>query len=269
VTCRVSSGSSDTYTVSPLDRNWCNRNANNGRLVPGCRAFEPASRTERIAATQVCSSSSVRPASSRAARVTVVGLRRSSRPVPSSVSRPKVSSTQTASGSPANCGYDPQAPDAAAADTAARSAPTAAVPTAAVPTAAVPTAAGPTAAGPTAAGPSGGAAPDEALVARSRVSPITRSGVTSEPNKRVATSATTCFWLATLPPDAIVAEVPITCRSADAHTSRNRRISRATSAPCRPRQVCSSSRTRKLRPWAARIRCLRSSGRVSTSSSIT
>ena len=42
VICRASSGSSVTYTVSPLDRNWCSRNANSGRPVSGCRARDPA-----------------------------------------------------------------------------------------------------------------------------------------------------------------------------------------------------------------------------------
>ena len=36
--CRVFSPSSVTYTVSPLDRNWCSRNANSGRPLCGSLA---------------------------------------------------------------------------------------------------------------------------------------------------------------------------------------------------------------------------------------
>jgi hypothetical protein len=70
-----------------------------------------------------------------------------------------------------------------------------------------------------------------AVLARSKVSPITRSAVTSRPNSRLATSATTRRRSALVPPEAMVADVPTICRSGDSHTSRTRRASMATSAP--------------------------------------
>lgn len=67
------------------------------------------------------------------------------------------------------------------------------------------------------------------LVAWCNVSPITRSAVTSAPNRRVATSAAAAFCSAAVPRLAMVAEVPTYCRVGESHTSRSRRASTATS----------------------------------------
>ena len=48
--------------------------------------------------------------------------------------------------------------------------------------------------------------------ARRSVSPITFSGSTGVPNRLLATSATFCLRSVTVPPSAMVAEVPTTCR---------------------------------------------------------
>ena len=72
-------------------------------------------------------------------------------------------------------------------------------------------------------------------VVRRRVSPITDSGVTSEPKRSVATRAISRRCSESVPGPAIVAEVPTYCRRGDSSWSRIRRQSMATSAPCRPR----------------------------------
>ena len=71
--CRVFWSSSVTYTVSPLDRNWCSRNANSGRPLSGSLARAPACRVRWIAFSHWSWSAPVWAARSRAARWTVVG----------------------------------------------------------------------------------------------------------------------------------------------------------------------------------------------------
>lgn len=71
---RVASGSSVVNTVPPLDRNWCSRNANNGRPVCGFMVREPASRVALIAVAQAVGSCPVRSARAVAALSTVVGM---------------------------------------------------------------------------------------------------------------------------------------------------------------------------------------------------
>ena len=66
-----------------------------------------------------------------------------------------------------------------------------------------------------------GAAGRQRVVALERLADD-RSGVTSEPNRRVATSATVRFWSADVPPDAIVADVPMTLKVRRLRTRRGR-----------------------------------------------
>ena len=72
-------------------------------------------------------------------------------------------------------------------------------------------------------------------VARTRVSPITFSGSTVVPNSCEATSATFSRRSALPPSVDMVADVPMHRTSGAAQASLTRRISIATSAPCRPR----------------------------------
>ena len=198
VMCRTAVGSRLTYTLSPLDRNWCNRNANNGGSDSRGRTRDPACNTALIASCACPTDVPASAASRTAASGTRVGRRRTNRPVSGSVSRPNADSTHTANGSAAN-----------ASNPAGGSAPIAAASWVAV-----------------------GWGP---VVARRSVSAITRSGATSEPNSRVATSATTRARSARVPVEAIVADVPTHCRSGASHAWRSRRTNSATSAPCRPR----------------------------------
>ena len=72
-------------------------------------------------------------------------------------------------------------------------------------------------------------------VTRRRVSPITCSGRTSVPNSSPATLETSFRWSSSPPSVLRVAEVPTHWSRVAAVASRTRRISMATSAPCRPR----------------------------------
>ena len=133
----------------------------------------------RSARAQSSTSTPVSSASSSAACGTVVGVRRIKRPVLSSTSSPKVVSTQPASGSATKCRVVHQelALRLVGVDCGAR------------------------------AHPGSSCASG---VARTRVSPMTRSGVTSVPNSRVATSATTLAAPRCVPSLDIVALVPMT-----------------------------------------------------------
>ncbi len=111
-------------------------------------------------------------------------------------------------------------------------------------------------------------------VVRVSVSPMIRSGFTSAPKIFVATRATdTCCSAkegvgAPSSAPASVADVPTTCIFGFCARSRTRRTSNETSAPCRPRYVCSSSRTKNCIPRICSTNGL-SSGRVKMYSSMT
>src|SRR6266508_3988221 len=149
-----------------------------------------------ITCEQTAWSSPVCPARRAAASGTVVGSRRTSRAVPSSRSRPNVVSTQEASGSTRSSSYVSGAQPART-----RSARTLAAPST-----------------------------RSSWVTRRRVSPITRSAVTSLPNNCVATRATSARCSLKPCPPAIVAEVPMHCRLGVSQASRTRRTSNPTSA---------------------------------------
>src|SRR5699024_11847018 len=77
---------------------------------------------------------------------------------------------------------------------------------------------------------------------------MTLSALTGVPKILVATSATLRRRFSSVPSEDMVAEVPTHCSSGAWQACRTRRMSMATSAPWRPRWVCSSSKTRKSRP---------------------
>ena len=79
-------------------------------------------------------------------------------------------------------------------------------------------------------------------VTGSRVSVMMLAELTVTPNNRLAMLVTAAFRSVADPSEAMVADVP-THRRFSLNRSRTRRTSMATSAPCRPRYVCSSSRT--------------------------
>jgi hypothetical protein len=80
-----------------LDKNWCNRNANNGLPVSGCRADDPASSVARIARSPSSTVVPVSDARWAAASRTFTGSSRMIRPV-SSVAKPNLDSIHVASG---------------------------------------------------------------------------------------------------------------------------------------------------------------------------
>ncbi len=160
-----------------------------------------------MASSQRFSATPVSSLSRWAAAGSVVGRRRTRRAgasarSDSSTVRPKVDSTQLASGSAASSARSRCGPPASAASM------------------------------PRTSSPGEGS---RSAVARRSVSPMTRSGLTRVPNSRVATSATACCASVNVAADAIVADVPMHCRLWEAQASRSRRTSSATSAPWRPR----------------------------------
>ena len=105
-------------------------------------------------------------------------------------------------------------------------------------------------------------------VVRRSVSVMMFRYVIGVPNSLPATRATAALRSSSGPSVDIVADVPMQM-SLSAKASRTRRTSKATSAPWRPRYVCSSSRIRKRKPLALRMTALSMSFcRVISSSSI-
>ena len=181
--------------------NWCSLNAK--RDVPaGVLTSWAASRKRASASCATLTSTPAATERSPAASLNEIGLARSGRPFSDNV-RPRVSSTQTASGSLAKASRVGQANSVRArlADSWGRTAWRLRC----------------------------------GLVARSKVSPITFSGGMSWPKSFVATSATTFFLSALEPVLDIVADVPTQMSFSALKRSRKRRTKSATSAPCRPR----------------------------------